>query len=42
MLNKTKTNFEKKIELAPEDRKSVEGQIDFLVNISFEMSNYLD
>jgi hypothetical protein len=42
MLNKTKTDFAKSLELAPEDKRIVEEQMNFLIDISTEMTRFLD
>jgi hypothetical protein len=42
MLTKPKTDFQKELKLAPEDKKIIEDQMDFLIEISTEMSRFLD
>ncbi len=42
MLNNPKTNFEKELKLAPEDKESIETQMNYLIDISTEMTRFLD
>lgn len=42
MLTKPKTDLSKEIKLNPEDKNEIEGSMDFLLEISTEMSKYLD
>jgi len=42
MLNKPQTNLEKELKLAREDKENIENQMNYLIEISTEMSQYLD